>query len=239
MYQISRLNGVVFNFLDKKDVRFKELHNTIEFICSTLHSQGLGSSVNSAAAVSVEDEEQLLDKEVLSMDNSTNLHYIWSSFMLEFIVYVEVKSSKVFRLINLLAILLMLMNNDENTYYLYTEFISKKNQHRFKDIHSKNKSVRVYATVGSRKCFVHLLEYYLDKLPPDPKAFYLCPLAIIPDDSSKPWFSNVPVAINTLHNLMKKVSEKGELAGKYTNHSLRATSASRLFAANVPEPCWS
>ena len=130
------------------------------------------------------------------------------------------------------------MNNDENTYYLYTEFISKNNQHRFKDIHSKNKSVRVYATVGSRKCFVHLLEYYLDKLPPDPKAFYLCPLAIIPDDSSKPWFSNVPVAINTLHNLMKKVSEKGELAGKYTNHSLRATSASRLFAANVPEPCW-
>lgn len=76
MYQISRLNGVVFNFLDKKDVRFKELHNTIEFICSTLHSQGLGSSVNSAAAVSVEDEEQLLDKEVLSMDNSTNLHYM-------------------------------------------------------------------------------------------------------------------------------------------------------------------
>lgn len=39
-------------------------------------SQGLGSSVNSAAAVSVEDEEQLLDKEVLSMDNSTNLHYM-------------------------------------------------------------------------------------------------------------------------------------------------------------------
>lgn len=33
---------------------------------------------------------------------------------------------------------------------------------------------------------------------------------------------------------MKKVSE-GELAGKYTNHLLRATSASRLFAANVPE----
>ena len=76
---------------------------------------------------------------------------------------------------------------------------------------------------------------YLDKLPPDPKAFYLRPLAKIPDDSSKPWFSNVSVGINTLRNIMKKVSEKGELAGKYTNHSLRATSASHLFAANVPE----
>ena len=34
---------------------------------------------------------------------------------------------------------------------------------------------------------------------------------------------------------MPKISEKGELTTKYTNHSLRATSASRMFASNVPE----
>ena len=31
------------------------------------------------------------------------------------------------------------------------------------------------------------------------------------------------------------MSEKANLSTKYTNHSLRATSASRLFACNVPE----
>ena len=35
--------------------------------------------------------------------------------------------------------------------------------------------------------------------------------------------------------MMPKMCEKGELVVKYTNHSLRATSASRLFAIDVPE----
>ena len=30
---------------------------------------------------------------------------------------------------------------DHNTYYKYTEYISKNNLHRFKDVHSKNKTV--------------------------------------------------------------------------------------------------
>lgn len=205
--------------MDKKDVHFKELLNTLDFVCSTLHSQGLGSSVNSAAAVSVEDEEQLLDKEVLSSDNPTNLQYIVFFYVG---IHCCLRGSQEQRSLQINQFTRHPANvneYDESTYYLYTEFISKNNQHRFKDIQSKNKSVQVYATVGSRKCFVRLLDFYFDELPPDPKAFYLRPLAKIPDDSSKPCFSNVPVGINTLRNIMKKVSEKGELAGKCTNNS--------------------
>ena len=43
------------------------------------------------------------------------------------------------------------------------------------------------------------------------------------------------VGVNTLRTMMPKISEKGELTTKYTKHSLRATSASRMFASNVPE----
>ena len=75
---------------------------------------------------------------------------------------------------------------DDNTYYQYTEFISKNNQHRFKDIHSKNKAVRIYALPRSRKCVVRLLDFYFAKLPQDPKAFYLRPLPKPPFDPEKP-----------------------------------------------------
>jgi hypothetical protein len=117
--------------------------------------------------------------------------------------------------------------------YNYTEFISKNNQHRFKDMHSKNKSVKIFASVGSRKCVVQMLDFYYSKLPPEPKAFYLRPLTKI--EQGKPWYANVPVGINNLRMFMSRMSEKGELSTKYTNHSLRATSASRLFSCNVPE----
>ena len=47
--------------------------------------------------------------------------------------------------------------------------------------------------------------------------------------------ANVPIGVNTLRKMMSKISEKGNLSTNFTNHSLRATSASRLFASNVPE----
>ena len=46
---------------------------------------------------------------------------------------------------------------------------------------------------------------------------------------------NVAVGINMLRTMMPRISEKGGLATIYTNHSLRATAASRLFANNIPE----
>ena len=58
-------------------------------------------------------------------------------------------------------------------------------------------------------------------MPPEPKAFYLRPLPKAPVDVERPWYTNVPVGVN--------------LSTKYTNHSLRATSASRLFVCNIPE----
>ena len=70
------------------------------------------------------------------------------------------------------------------------------------------------------------------KLPSEPVAFYLHPSSKIPIDLEKVWYANVPIGVNTLRT---KISEKGNLSTNFTNRSLRATSASRLFASNVPE----
>lgn len=124
---------------------------------------------------------------------------------------------------------------DKDTCYVYTEFISKNNQHRFKDLHSKNNTVKIYSLPESEKCFVRILDFYLSKVPDQPKAFYLRPLKEVPSQSHKPWFANVPVGVNTLRLKMSNMSKDAELQTIYTNHSLRATSVSRLFAKNVPE----
>ena len=53
---------------------------------------------------------------------------------------------------------------DASVFYEYTEFVSKNNQHRFKDTDSKNKSVRVYAQPASDRCLVKILDTYLSGL---------------------------------------------------------------------------
>ena len=123
-----------------------------------------------------------------------------------------------------------------STYYEYIEFASKNNQHRFRDIHAKNKCVKAYANCDdSDKCVVRILDFFKSKLPKDPKAVYLRPVEKVPSDPDKPWFVNVPVGVNTLNTIIARMCEKVEGIPKYTNHSLRATAASRLFEKNVPE----
>ena len=53
--------------------------------------------------------------------------------------------------------------------------------------------------------------------------------------SGQPWYKRTPVGVSPLKNMMTKISELGGLPVKYTNHSLRATSASRMFVSGVPE----
>ena len=118
---------------------------------------------------------------------------------------------------------------NEDTCYEYIEFASKNNQHRFSDIHLRNKCAKAYSSVGSVKCIVKILDCYKRRVPQEPKAFYLCPL-------DKPWFVNMPVGINTLNNVVSKVSKSLDVTlPNYTNHSLRATAASCMFEKRVPE----
>ncbi|CAC5423224.1 unnamed protein product [Mytilus coruscus] len=65
------------------------------------------------------------------------------------------------------------------------------------------------------------------------EAFYFQPLACYRD---KPvWFSKQPVGKNKLEVVVKTVMGKAGIDAFYTNHSLRATTATRLFNANIPE----
>lgn len=60
------------------------------------------------------------------------------------------------------------------------------------------------------------------------------PLSKVPADPSCPWYHTVPIGINSLKNMMQNVSDLAGLSTRYTNYSLRATAATRMFTAGVP-----
>ena len=82
-----------------------------------------------------------------------------------------------------------------------------------------------------------LLKFYFSKLPPEAVSdstslFYLQPKMGVSVDS--PWFKCQVRGRNTLGGLVKSKCEKVGIMGK-TNHSLRATGATRLFESKVPD----
>ena len=47
------------------------------------------------------------------------------------------------------------------------------------------------------------------------------------------WFSKVPCGHNTLQKIVPELMKAAGISGYYTNHSLRASAATRLFESGV------
>uniref|UniRef100_A0A1X7TEB6 Tyr recombinase domain-containing protein n=1 Tax=Amphimedon queenslandica TaxID=400682 RepID=A0A1X7TEB6_AMPQE len=82
---------------------------------------------------------------------------------------------------------------------------------------------------------VQLIDLYMSKLPKNPKASYMQPMQRIDSDPTRPWYQITPIGVNTLKNMMAKMSELAGLSNRYTNHSLRATACTRMFNAGIPK----
>ena len=83
-----------------------------------------------------------------------------------------------------------------------------------------------------------LLDLYLNRLPQEAiqkDVFYVRPLQEAPADPSAPWYTAVPVGKHTLNSRVKMMCERAGIEGHKTNHSLRATAATELYQADVPE----
>ena len=84
------------------------------------------------------------------------------------------------------------------------------------------------------RCFVELFKLYQSLCPPDrPKdAFYFKPLA---KPTPTCWFSSKPIGYNKLEGTVSHLCKEAGIPGFRTNHSLRATAATRLYNAGVDE----
>ena len=127
---------------------------------------------------------------------------------------------------------------DSPARYEYTELVSKNRSGSLASYRLKNKVVPVFQDESLRnRCHVYVLDLYLSKIPPSARAqdvFYLRPKPVDVDDDG-PWYSSQRLGRNRISQLMKKICSGAGVQNRYTNHSLRATGATRLFQSGTPE----
>ena len=122
--------------------------------------------------------------------------------------------------------------------YEYTELVSKNRAGGLASYRLKNKVVPVFQDESlGKQCHVYVLDLYLSKIPSSARAqdvFYLRPKPVNMEDDN-PWYSSQRIGRNRISQLMKTICSGSGVQNKYTNHSLRATGATRLFQSGTPE----
>ena len=123
--------------------------------------------------------------------------------------------------------------------YVYTERVSKTSNGTYKSLHLKNKVVPLYSCPESGEhCPVLIFDKYFSKLPPqaiENDIVFVRPLEIIQNHPATPWYSGIPIGKNTLENKLRKMCALAGIEGRVTNHSMRATSVTRMYETGDPE----
>ena len=128
----------------------------------------------------------------------------------------------------------------DREFLVYTENGSKNRCGSYKD-KAENKIMKHFSdsSLGD-KCYVSLLQTYLRRLSPKVKEkesadFYWKPKDKTPLDEDACWFTMQACGRNFLASVVKSMCEQAGIYGK-ANHSLGATGATQLFAANANVP---
>lgn len=125
---------------------------------------------------------------------------------------------------------------DQPACLIYTENFSKNNAGGIAHRKLQPKRVIHHAnTDNPSRCLVRLYESYVKHWPKERKtnAFYLTPLKKPREDGV--WYSSTPVGHNPLSQTVKRLCQAAGISGFKTNHSLRVTSATRLFQSGTDE----
>ncbi|CAC5393030.1 unnamed protein product [Mytilus coruscus] len=84
-------------------------------------------------------------------------------------------------------------------------------------------------------CVVNLFELYASHCPSFPRkadALYLRPLKI---PNGNIWYADQPIGRHSLANIVASICQEAGIGGYRTNHSLRASAATRMYDAGVDE----
>ena len=107
-------------------------------------------------------------------------------------------------------------------------------------IHSRLKKRKVVPIQGNKvhpeQDLVRLYQKYISLLPPKGKCQALYKYSLGKNCLSPgTWYSDKPMGVNALKVVVKNIAKEAGLEGKFSNHSLRASTATRLFQSGVDE----
>ena len=154
--RILKKNKVPLNIFDKSDLRFLELHNTLDVICVGLRKKGIGAEVHHADMIPMEHEERMWSSGVLGVDTPKSLlRAVFYIVGLHFCLcggqeHHDLRVEQLCR-----------FPSDgtycKEAYYQYVENGSKNYQGNFSEVGQENKVVRAYAQPGLSRCPVKVL----------------------------------------------------------------------------------
>ena len=227
------LNLEAVDILSEKDPRFAGLRGTRDTLARQLREAGVGGTVKHISIFSAAEEDQLWSTGVLGADSLKAL--------LNAVLFTvgKTRGGREHEMLKLSQIQFSTeVSASTKEYVMYTENGSKNRSRSYKD-RSEAKEVKHFAnTPLGERCVVFLLKLYYSKLPEDIEKngngkIYFQPKEIIPKQGTA-WFRRQHVGRNTLNKMATSMCEKAGIEKK-TNHSLRATGATRMFEAGVPE----
>lgn len=215
-----------------KDKGFAQLRQTLDAEMKRLKKAGAGSCRRQAKPLTAEEE---LLWQIGILGDHTPQALLNTVFYFNGICFALRSGEKHHRLRFNHSQIEVIRKPGERAFLRYTEDSSKNNQGGLKDRKNKVKQVVHHENIESPgRCPVRILERYNSlcptKRPGD--AFYLQPLKKPKPDC---WFSTKPLGHNTLNNMVKEMCKAAGVIGFKTNHSLRATTATRLYQAGVDE----
>lgn len=220
-----------------QDVAFKSLRNVCDALFKQLHSKGIGTEAKATPVITVDDEDALWEKGILDLNTPKGLLRAVFFYNGKNLCLRGGQEQRNLR-ISQFARETVAVDGKRVVCYTYTEFGSKNRQGGFGMLNKQNKVVKQYENANPDRCHVRILDKYLSLLPEGGKAndiFYLTPLPSKPADPGKPWYTNTPVGRNRLNLMMKEMCKEAEFDKSFTNHSLRAYGATKMYQAKVPE----
>ena len=226
-----RANGRpdIIDFLS--DSKFRPLKDVLDAKMKSLTRAGIGLERNKAEPITIEEEESLWRKGLLG-DTSPDVLRDTIVYMCG--LYFALRGGTELCGLKVQQITVhKLPNSDE--YLKYHETGSKNNPGGLHHRKFESKVVPHYSNKENpSRCFVQLFKKYLSKCPPNPPDGALFLQSLVRPTCDR-WYANRVVGHNLLGSTVKRLCSNAGITGHKSNHSLRATAATRLFHHGVDE----
>lgn len=218
------------------DPDFVRLQFTLDNVMKAHAKQGLGQK-KSAQIISVTDEEKMWNDGILGESNPDQLRDTVMYLLGINLALRGGEEHRSFRCPGHNSQLQILMDSKGQKYLQYDQdFKHKTNQGGLMSHVSKLKSIKVYRSTDMMRNVVRLYKKYVKLLPKGQTNAALYKYSASKRQLSPcQWYSDKPIGINSIKKVIKKLTEAAGLTGKFSNHSLRVTCATRMFAAGVDE----
>ena len=213
-----------------KDHQYTGFRKTLDGEMKRLRSAGIGVKRKQAEPITIEEENKLWERGALGEHDPQTL---LDTMLFLCGIHFALRSGQ--EHCNLRLSQFEVQNSEEGSDCLiYTENTSKNNQGGLAHRKIKQKMVTCYANEDNpQRCLVRLFQVFVGHRPAEcDDAFYLTPLK---KPKGELWYSKMPVGHNTLSKTIGRLCTAANISGFKTNHSLRVTTATRLFNSGVDE----